>query len=494
LAAGETSSPMPVYFADGGHGLATWSQAVIGARLDHTTQNGRYGIQSEIDYIKTQSNQGDAIGTSAILNVQRRRIESSKWEGAANLNVTAAQTQPHQDATASPSVLAVDQPPLNFGASAGVQGRFVQGPFQSFGGLSLQTTELPTFQVNPTVNLGIQFTPTSAHQLVANFGMTRWSQRARSTFNTTVNYTYRFGDSIRAVPIFEFMSYGVVEGRICFDENSDGICSSDEPPLPNVPLLLSSGQRTVSDSSGYYHFERVKPGFYHLEVDEAVVRERGRPTTILMASFQMPVRGEERHHFAVARACRIQGHVVHDLDLDGNGDESEPLFAGPLVIATGPEGKFQIRVNNIGTFASTVPCGEYDLEIDPASLPALHSPGSEEPVHVVTSATNIASPKLLVAAIRTIGGDVFLDRNGNGKKDPGEPVVAGAKLRFGKSLGLSDETGAFLLRHLPAGKGGLSVDPASLPAGMRPGAPIPLNLGAEATVIEDLHVPVVPAE
>ena len=48
--------------------------------------------------------------------------------------------------------------------------------------------------------------------------------------------------------------------------------------------------------------------------------------------------------------------------------------------------------------------------------------------------------------------------------------------------------------NLPAGKNRLTVDPASLPPGMRPGAPIPLDLATEATVIEDLHVPVLPAE
>ena len=493
LLAGENTMPMPVLVA-GGHGLSPWSQSMLGARLDHSTMDGRYGIQSEIDYLSTQAKDGDSIGTTAMVSGQRHRLDNSHWEAAGSLSVNAAQTHPAHDSAAISSVVAVDQAPLNFGVSGGVQGRFVQGPFESFAGLGLQTTELPAVHVAPTVNLGIQFTPTSAHQLVAAFNLTRWSQSTHSTYNSTVNYTYRFGDSIKAVPIFEFMSYGVVEGRVCFDENSDGLCATDEPPLPNVPLVLSNGQRTVSDRDGNYRFERVKPGFYHLEVDEAVMRERGRPTTILAASFELPVRGEESHHFAVARACRIQGHVIHDLDLDGVGDTAEPLFAGPLVILTGAGGTFQARVNNIGTFAATVPCGEYDLELDPASLPTLYSPGSEEPVHVVTTVTEIPSPRLLVTAIRTVGGEVFLDRNRNGKQDAGEPIVADAVVRLGKNAGRSDESGAFLLRHLPAGKNSLVVDAASLPPGMRPGAPIPINLANDAAVVEDLQVPVVPAE
>ena len=376
LTGGETTTATPQVVAGGGQTLTEWSQSSIGARLDHTSQNGRIGVQSEIDYFTTQSADGDATGTTAMLSVQRRRLENSRWDAAGSVSVTASQSHVHQDPNVITSVLAADLAPVNFGVALGSQARFVQGPFQSFGGLNLQTIEMPSFRVGPAVNMGVQFTPTAAHQLVATFNLTRTPQNGRSFYSTTVNYTYRFGDSIRAVPIFEFMSYGVVEGRVCFDENSDGVCEPDEPPLPNVPLILSNGYRTTSDANGYYRFDRVKPGFYHLEVDEEAIRERGRPTTILMASFEMPVRGNESHSFGVARACRIQGHVIHDVNLDGQGDPSEPLFGGPLVVATGAGGTFPMRVNNIGTFAGMVPCGEYDLEIDPTSLPALYSVGA----------------------------------------------------------------------------------------------------------------------
>lgn len=89
---------------------------------------------------------------------------------------------------------------------------------------------------------------------------------------------------------------------------------------------------------------------------------------------------------------------------------------------------------------------------------------------------------------------MFLDRNGNGKKDADEPAVAGAVVRFGQAAGRSDETGAFLLRRLPAGKAELAVDPASLPPGARAGAPRAFQLGDDPTAVEDVHVPVLPAQ
>ena len=493
LSAGETSTATPRVLPGGVLTLSEWTQSSIGARLDHTTASGRLGIQSEVTYFSSQSSEGDATGTNAMVSVQRRRPDSSRWDAAGAVSINASQNHPRQDPNTT-SVIAADQAPINFGVALGGQARFIQGPFESFGGLNLQTTEMPKFQVAPSVNLGVRFTPTSAHQLAANFNLMRTPQAGRNTYNTTVNYTYRFGDSIHAVPIFEFMSYGVVEGRICFDENGDGVCSPDEPPLPHVPVLLSDGSHASSDANGFYRFERVKPGFYHVEVDEAAMRERGRPTTMLLASFELPVRGSESHNFGVARACRIQGHVVHDLNLDGQGDTSEPLFGGPLVVASGAGGTFPLRVNNIGTFSGMVPCGEYDLEIDPTSLPTLYSVGSDDPVHVVTTSTQIPSAKLTITSIRTLAGVVFVDRNGNGRKDADEPVVEGAVVRFGKAAGRSDETGAFLLRRLPAGKGELAVDPASLPPDLRAGAPRAFKLGEDPASVEDANVPVLPAE
>ncbi len=492
LSAGETSTAMPRIFAGTGLTFTEWTQSSVGARLDHTTRNGRLGFQSEVNYFTSESSDGDATGTNAMVSVQRRRPDNSRWDAAGAVSVNLSQTHAHLDPSV-PSAIAADQAPINFGVALGSQARFVQGPFESFGGLNLQTTEMPTFQVAPSVNLGVRFTPTAAHQIVATFNVTRAPGGGQTSYGTTVNYTYRFGDSIRAVPIFEFMSYGVVEGHICFDENSDGVCSPDEPPLPHVPILLSDGSHASSDANGYYRFERVKPGFYHLEVDEAAMRERGRPTTMLLASFDLPVRGDESHSFGVARACRIQGHVIHDVNLDGKGDPNEPLFGGPLVVATGAGGSFPLRVNNIGTFAGMVPCGEYDLEIDGSSLPELYSVGKIGTVHVVASATKIPSAMLTVTSIRTISGVVFLDRNGNGKKDVDEPAVAGALVRFGKVVGRSDETGSFLLRHLPAGRSELAVDPASLKPDTKAGAPRAIQLGAQPAALEDVNVPLSPA-
>jgi len=392
------------------------------------------------------------------------------------------------------STLAVDQPAPTLAVHASGNARFLQGPLEASGGIGVQATAMPTYQIAPYLNLGVQFTPTAAHQLAVTLNASRWLNSSQWSHYVTARYVYHFGNSVKAPPIFEFMSYGTVEGRICYDEDHDGVCSPDEPPLPKVPVVLSNGARTVTDERGRYRFERLKPGFYHLEAVESVVREYGRPSTVLLASFELPIRGSEDRDFGVMRSCRIQGHVINDLDMNGQIDDGEPLFAGPLVAASGAAGDFQARVGHAGTFSLMVPCGDYRVSVDSSSLPAMHQLVTDEDVEVSATLADTPTIKMMVNAVRTIAGDVFVDGNRNGRKDPGEPIVAGATVRAGAVSGPTDESGAFLLRRLPAGEHRLVVDELTLPAGLQAGAAVVWSLSRGAEAIEDVHLPVVPGQ
>jgi hypothetical protein len=469
-------------------GLYLWSQKRVDARVEHRMAGALLNLQSDLSYTVNESEQRTVASTQAGFSAQKRRTQGDRWDGGGRIGMMLNQQEVKPTAA---SVLAVDQPAPTFSVSAGGNARFIQGPFESFGSFGLQVLAAPTFQVTPLVNLGVQFTPTAAHQLALSLSTSRWMSGGWNYY-ATAKYIYHFGNSVKAPPIFEFMSYGTIEGRICYDENGDGLCMHDEAPLPGIPVVLSNGARATSDGEGRYRFERLKPGFYRVEVDEAAIRERGRPSTVMLASFELPIRGSEGRNFAVMRSCRIQGHVVNDLDMNGSIDDGEPLFAGPLVVATGAGGTFQGRVSHVGTFSIMAPCGEYDVSIDSSSLPPMHQLVTDEDIKVKTTLSDTPTVKMLVSAVRTIAGDVFIDRNRNGQKDADEPIVPGALVRFGEAFGPTDETGAFLLRRLPAGKGELVVDPASLPPGLRPGEPSARTLPNQAAAIEDVHLPVVP--
>jgi hypothetical protein len=469
-------------------GLYLWSQKRVDARVEHRAAGSLLSLQSDLAYTQNESEQRTVATTQAGFSLQKRRTQGGRWDGGGRIGLALNQ----QEVQPTPeSVLAVDQPVPTFSATAGGNARFIQGPFESFGAFGLQALAVPTFQLTPFVNVGMQFTPTAAHQLAVSLSTSRWMSVGWNYY-ASARYIYHFGNSVKAPPIFEFMSYGTIAGRICYDENADGLCTQDEAPLPGIPVVLSNGARTTSDGEGHYRFERLKPGFCHVEVDEAAMRQHGRPSTVMLASFDLPMRGSEGRNFSVMRSCRIQGHVVNDLDMNGRADEGEPLFAGPLAVAAGAAGTFQGRVGHLGTFSMMVPCGDYEVSIESSSLPAMHQLTGEEDIKATTTFRETPTIKLLVNAVRTIAGDVFIDKNGNGQKDADEAVVPNAVVRFGEASGPTDETGAFLLRRLPAGKGQVVVDADSLPPGLRPGEPSAQSLPNQAAAIENVHLPVVP--
>src|SRR5262249_48253885 len=150
--------------------------------------------------------------------------------------------------------------------ATGASGRFIQGPLQAFLGATLQTVISPVRQTGANVNVGIQLTPNSAHSLTASLNLFRALGSESWNETATISYAYHFGNAIHPAPLFEFLSRGSVEGKVCYDKNSDGICSDDELPLADVEVRLSSGAKTKTDKQGHYRFGGLKPGYYHIDV------------------------------------------------------------------------------------------------------------------------------------------------------------------------------------------------------------------------------------
>ena len=99
-------------------------------------------------------------------------------------------------------------------------------------------------------------------------------------------------------------------------------------------------------------------------------------------------------------------------------------------------------------------------------LSSLRTPARWLPVALVaaaTAATATSTPAPTPTPTASLSGTVFLDRNGDGKRQPAEPGVAGARVSDQKSTVLSDARGAWTI----AQPGGYGVVYASAPAGYR---------------------------
>ncbi|MFN0063528.1 MAG: SdrD B-like domain-containing protein [Myxococcaceae bacterium] len=438
--------------------------------------------QVSLSYHQNQNGRGGRRHGMTLAAVASR--QRTTWQLSASASVTGFRDD----------VIAEDRP-LVIQGSASVNGRLVFGRFESFGGISLQREFVPGLArgVGGNVNVGIQFAPTIAHRLIASYTLSHPLAAGDFNHNVSASYTFLFGDSVRAPPIFEFLSHGRVRGRVCLDEDLNGECEPTESGLPGVAVRLSNGKTTKSDAKGSYIFDDVKPGFYHVEVDEKALRAFGRMTTTPRSGIELADRGDVSTRFGVFQGCEVLGRVVSDLDLDGQRSGADSLVPNVKLTVAGEGQTYTTDSDGFGTFNVRVKkCGDYTVTLDEGSLPPQYRVIAGSAQLKTESRERSSGVDLFVSAIRTLSGTVFFDANRNGVREAHEPTVTGAKVFWSGGNAASNDGGKFLLRRLPAGRILLQVHPASVPAEMRSENGLEVLLPETPTTREGLDFPLTP--
>jgi hypothetical protein len=194
---------------------------------------------------------------------------------------------------------------------------------------------------------------------------------------------------------------------------------------------------------------------YSLEVEygqlsnyQAVPIETDRPRFQLML----------RKTFATATSMRggdVQGRV---LDQTGRPVAGARILFGPYVTDSAADGTYGFH---------HLPAGEYELTLNEDHLPADYA-WDHRDLHLTISASSRLTEDLLVTPLNAIHGRVYVDRNHNGRFDPGEGV-AGAVLRLGERATATDRDGGYRFYNMAPGRYDIVLDVARLPAEMAPG-------------------------
>ncbi len=149
-------------------------------------------------------------------------------------------------------------------------------------------------------------------------------------------------------------------------------------------------------------------------------------------------------------ALKLGDTVFEDFDGDGVQDPGEPGIPGVKLNLVGPQGR-------VVRMATTDPDGKYSFNVSPG------------PWTVEVAAINFGAP----APLGAIGDFVWLDANGNGFQDTGEPGLANVTVRLldpatGISLAAAttDADGRYLLDGLAAGDYRVEVRADTAPAGL----------------------------
>ena len=125
--------------------------------------------------------------------------------------------------------------------------------------------------------------------------------------------------------------YGTIEGYVFDDENEDGILNSGESGIPNATLTMSSGDSTMTNSSGFYSFnlppdiysitERDPMGYTSTTVNKYIDIPIVADTTVVRNFGDVIEKTWDYVEIHISNTDRVLSVVAVDLKEDAIGDQ-----------------------------------------------------------------------------------------------------------------------------------------------------------------------------
>ena len=304
---------------------------------------------------------------------------------------------------------------------------------------------------------------------------------------------------------FGYQGPGSIGDFIWVDRNGDGVQDAGEPGIPGVQVTITTMingsivlYSATTDANGGYLVAGLPLGNFAVTVDAADLPAGVTPTfdsdgtgtpnsSAVTLTVATPVADTEDFGY---RGAGVIGDLIwNDLNGDGVQDAGEPGLPGVVVTVTATIGGSPVTVSTTtgpdGTYTiSGLPLGAWTVTVDPTSLPAGTTPtgdpdGGNDHTSLVTltaGAPTSDTQDFGYQGAGSIGDLIWNDLNGDGVQDPGEPGLPGVTVTFTTTIAGSPVTyttttgpdGTYLIDGVPLGTFTVTVDPASLPAGVVP--------------------------
>lgn len=290
---------------------------------------------------------------------------------------------------------------------------------------------------------------------------------------------------------------GTIQGTKFYDYDGDGVWEVGEPGLSGWTITVTGpvSASTVTDEDGNYSFTSLPAGTYTLSEVAQAGWAQSLPGTGNYTVVFSPGACVTRN-FGNFRPGSISGRKFNDFNNNG-ADDGEPGLFGWTINLEGPVNR-TTTTDQLGNYTfGNLPPGEYAVSEVQQSLwvqtfPSFYIYYLElDPGDNVTGIT--FGNRLFTAAGRgSISGTVFDDRNGNGRRDSGEPTLSGWRVEVtGRGVHkatLSDPNGAYSFTNLSSNTYTVaqflpSAWTQTLPAGGQPYT-IPLTTGGSRAGVD----------
>ncbi len=302
---------------------------------------------------------------------------------------------------------------------------------------------------------------------------------------------------------FGYRGPGRIGDLVWNDLDGDGFKDANEPGIPGVDIVITTtvaGQTvtytTTTDADGLYAVAGLALGDYAVNVTPASLPAGATQTFDVdgiatannsAATLTVAAPTTSLQDFGYRGPGAVGDLIWLDLDGDSARDANEPGMPGvQLTITTEIAGEtvtYTLTADAQGAYSlSGLMLGDYTITVTPASLPD----GADPTADPDGGADNTADVTLSVATPTNnaqdfgyqgpgqIGDLIWNDLDGDGTKDVGEPGLPGVDVTITTTIAgvdksvtvTTDANGAYSLSGLPLGDYIVTVDPATLPAGL----------------------------
>ncbi|HYO15013.1 MAG TPA: hypothetical protein VE685_17605 [Thermoanaerobaculia bacterium] len=185
-----------------------------------------------------------------------------------------------------------------------------------------------------------------------------------------------------------------------------------------------------------------------------------------------PLEDEARFKLTVRRTWEVETPAGGE---SVEGRIASPL--GPLPAGTPVQlGPWRTLTDDVGRFAFRhVPRGRYEISVAEESLPAGYEPGGGRRA-VEVAGRGAVEVELPLVPLGEVRGSVYVDRDGDGRRGPGEEVSGVVLLLDGRATA-SGADGSFGFYNLEPGTHELRIDVGRLPRGLAVAGPQLITMG-----------------